>query len=131
MQTRMSLHDGTGLPTHENVSVVSSVPGRKTSTKQEAPNRASSAKANKNQSQHPEDSSFRYLGSAGHKCTLLLSTLDFFPVSIQKPRKTATCMQVALEAFACSELYGTSIITDVASDSTQLAWIERDGENLN
>lgn len=78
MQTRMSLRDGTGLPTHGNVSIVSSVPGRKTSAKQEAPNWASRAKANKNESQHPEDASSKYLGSAGHKCTSLLSILDFF-----------------------------------------------------
>lgn len=42
----------------------------------------------------------------------------FFHVSIQKPHETATCMQVALESFACSELYGTSIIMNTASDST-------------
>lgn len=55
----------------------------------------------------------------------------FFPVFTQKPCKTATCMQFALEAFACSELYGTSIITDVTSDSTWLAWREWDRGNLN
>lgn len=40
------------------------------------------------------------------------------------------CMQVELEAFLCSELYGISIIMDVASDSTLLAWIEQDRDNL-
>lgn len=76
--TRMSLRDGMWLPTHGNVSILSSVAGRKTSAKQEPPNWASRAKANKNQSQHPEDSSFKHLGSAGHKCTSLLSTLVWF-----------------------------------------------------
>lgn len=40
------------------------------------------------------------------------------------------CTQVELEAFLCSELYGISIIMDVASDSTLLAWIEQDRDNL-
>lgn len=39
-------------------------------------------------------------------------------------------MQVALEAFVYSELYGTSIIMGVASDSIWLVWIECDRENL-
>lgn len=63
-----------------------------------------------------------------HPCCLHWIT---FPVSTQKSCKTATCMQVALEAFARSELYGTSIIMHVASDSTWLVWIERDRDNLN
>ena len=130
MQTRMSLGYGTRLPTHGNVSTISSVPGRKNSAKQEVPNWASQAKANKNQSQHPEDSSFQYLGSAGCKCTSLLCTLGIFPVSIQRPHKTARCKQVALEGFVCSELYGISIIVDVASDSTWFVQIEHNREDL-
>lgn len=72
------------------------------------------------------DSSFKYLSSSGHECTSLLSSFDFFFLYTE----ATMCMQVELEAFLCSELYGISIIMDVASDSTLLAWIEQDRDNL-
>lgn len=53
-----------------------------------------------------------------------------FFFSTLKPHTATMCMQVELEAFLCSKLYGISIIMDVTSDSTLLAWIERDRDNL-
>lgn len=47
-----------------------------------------------------------------------------FPGFTQKLPKTATYMQGAREALAGLQLYGTSIIMDVASDSTWLTWLE-------
>lgn len=100
-----------------------------TSAEQEAPNGASRGKRNKNQSQHPETPLLNILvhqDTTAHPCCRLWIIFS----SIQKPHTTTMCMQVALEALLCSELYSTSIIMDVASDSILLAWIEWDRDNL-
>lgn len=76
-QAKRSSWNKLELPTHGNATIMSSAPGMKTSAEQEAPNRASRAKDNKNQSQYPEHSSLQYLGSAEHKSTSLVSVSYF------------------------------------------------------